>query len=180
MLFPRVIELLAAQHGEAPADAAASRMGHDHVVDEAPGAGDEGVGELGPVFLRPPGDLLRCATVGTEDDLHRPLGSHDRDLRRRPGVVHVAAQVLGTHDVVSPAIGLAGDHRHLGYRRLAIGKEQLGTMLDDGAMLLGRARQKSGHVDEGHDRDIEAVAKAHEAGGLARGIDVEAPARTMG
>ncbi len=36
------------------------------------------------------------------------------------------------------------------------------------------ARQEARHVDEGHDRDVEAVAEAHEARRLARAVDVEA------
>ncbi len=36
------------------------------------------------------------------------------------------------------------------------------------------ARQEARHVDEGQDRDLEGIAEAHEARGLAAGVDVEA------
>src|SRR3546814_8705209 len=79
---------------------------------EAARGGDEGVGELLAVFLGAGGDLLGVAEVAAEDDLDRPLGAHDGDLRRRPGVVHVAAQVLGGHHVVGAAVGLARSEEH--------------------------------------------------------------------
>lgn len=40
-------------------------------------------------------------------------------------VVHVASQVLGAHDVVRPAVGLAGDDRQLRDRSLGVREEQL-------------------------------------------------------
>ena len=46
-------------------------------------------------------------------------------------------------------------------------------MLDQAAVFLRGARQEARHVDEGHDRNVEGVAEAHEARGLARGVDVE-------
>ena len=46
-------------------------------------------------------------------------------------------------------------------------------MFDQAAVLLARAGHEAGHVDEGHQRDVEGVAEADEAGGLAAGVDVE-------
>ena len=46
-------------------------------------------------------------------------------------------------------------------------------MLDEAAIFLRGARQEARHVDEGDDRDVEGVAEAHEARGLARGVGVE-------
>ena len=46
-------------------------------------------------------------------------------------------------------------------------------MLDQAAVFLRGAGQKAGHVDEGDDRDVEGVAKAHEARRLAAGVAVE-------
>jgi hypothetical protein len=53
-------------------------------------------------------------------------------------------------------------------------------VLDDAAVLLRGAGQEAGHVDEGDDRDVEAIAEAHEA----RGLDADSsmsrqPASTM-
>ena len=98
----------------------------------------------------------------------------------RPGVVDVAAQVLRRHDVIGAAIGLAGDDRDLRHRRLGIGEEQLGAVLDEAAIFLRRARQEARHVDEGDDRDVEAVAEAHEARRLAEASESSTPASTIG
>ena len=46
-------------------------------------------------------------------------------------------------------------------------------MLDQPAIFLRGAGQKSRNVDEGHDRNVESVAKAHEARRLAAGVAVE-------
>src|SRR5690242_21585240 len=47
-----------------------------------------------------------------------------------PILVDVAAQMLGRHDVIGAAEGLAGDDRDLRHGRLRIGVEQLGAVLD--------------------------------------------------
>src|SRR3546814_11775932 len=49
------------------------------------------------------GDLFGVADVAAEDDLHRALGSHHRDLGGGPGVVHVAAQMLRAHHEIGRA-----------------------------------------------------------------------------
>jgi hypothetical protein len=46
-------------------------------------------------------------------------------------------------------------------------------VLDDPAVLLCRSRQEARYVDEIDDRDAEAIAEAHEARGLARGVRIE-------
>ena len=46
-------------------------------------------------------------------------------------------------------------------------------MTDDPAVLLVATREITGHVDEGEDRDAERVAKANEASGLDRRVDVD-------
>ena len=47
-------------------------------------------------------------------------------------------------------------------------------MQDDAAILLLRAGQEAGHIDQRNQRDVERVAEAHEARGFARGVVVEA------
>src|SRR5258706_15135011 len=96
VLFPWVIDLLVAQHGKAAADPAPRGMGHDDIVDEAAGTSDKGCGELCVVFLGSLGNFFRVADIGAGDNLHCALGSHHCDLGRRPGIVDVAAQMLGT------------------------------------------------------------------------------------
>src|SRR5438105_3590395 len=46
-------------------------------------------------------------------------------------------------------------------------------MLDEAAIFLRHAGQKAGDIDEGQERNIEAVAEADEARGLAAGIRIE-------
>lgn len=46
-------------------------------------------------------------------------------------------------------------------------------MPDDSTVLLSRARQESGHIDESDERDVERIAEAHEAGRFDGCIDIE-------
>ena len=46
-------------------------------------------------------------------------------------------------------------------------------MLDDPSVLLRNAREESGHVFEGHDGNIEAVAEAHKARAFQGAVDVQ-------
>src|SRR6478672_2617644 len=85
---------LALQHRQRAGDPPPRRVRHDHVVDVAALGGDEGRQEALLVFLGPRRDLFDVADVATEDDLDRPFGAHHGDLRRRPGVVQIAADVL--------------------------------------------------------------------------------------
>src|SRR3546814_19723828 len=105
-------------------DAAAGVARLDDVVEITARCRHEGVGELLPVLLGASLDLRGVAQVAAEDDLDRALRSHHRDLGGRPGVVHVAAQVLRAHDVAGAAKGLAGDHRYLRNSRHGIGETQ--------------------------------------------------------
>ena len=104
----------------------------------------------------------------------RALRAHHGDLRGRPGEVDVGAEVLGAHDVVRAAVGLAGDHGDLRDGGLGVGVDQLRAAPDDALPLLRRAGQEAGHVDEGQHRDVEGVAGAHEPRRLLGGVDVEA------
>jgi hypothetical protein len=51
---------------------------------------------------------------------------------------------------------------------------------DDAAVLLVGAGQEARHVLERDERDVEAVAEAHEARGLDARVDVEAPGEHAG
>jgi hypothetical protein len=63
VLLPRIAQLLVAQHGEGAAESPAGAVRHDHVVDESPAAGDEGVGEFLAVLLGARLDLVGVAQV---------------------------------------------------------------------------------------------------------------------
>ena len=86
--------MLVPQHRQRARNAAPRRVRHDHVVDIAALGGDERRQKPVLVFLGARGDLVFVADVGAEDDLDRALGAHHRDLRRRPGIVEIAADVL--------------------------------------------------------------------------------------
>ena len=81
--------------------------------------------------------------------------------------------MLGRHHDIGAAIGFARDAGHLRHRRFGIGEQQLRAVLDDAAMLLRRAGQEAGHVDEGHDGNVEGIAETHEARCLAAGVAVD-------
>ena len=146
----------------------------DHFIDEAPLGDCEGVGETGFILLGMGFDLTRVVEFAAEENFDGTLRTHHRDLGGRPRKVDVAAKMLGTHDVVGAAIGLAGDHRNLGHRGFRESEEELGAVLDDAAVLLGGTRQKPGHIDEGQDGDRESVAEPDEAARLATRSDIEA------
>src|SRR5208283_1668854 len=57
--------------------------------------------------------------------------------------------------------------------RFGEGVKQLRAVRDDASELLLRAGQKSRNVFEGDERDVEAIAEAHEARALDAGADVE-------
>ena len=101
------------------------------------------------------------------DDLGSPLGTHHGNLGGRPSIVHIAAQVFGTHHIIGPAIGLAGDHREFGHGRFGIGEQKLGAVLDEAAIFLLGAGQEAGHIDKGDNRNVEGVAETHEPACLA-------------
>ena len=141
-------------------------------------------GVKSPVFgSRSPKRLLNLdfiAKLGPIEDLDGTLRPHHRDLGRGPRIVHVAPNVLGRHHVVSATIGFARDHRHLWHRGLGEGEQELRPVLDQSAIFLVGAGQEAGHVNEGHERNVEAVAEADEARGLARGVAVKYPCQHQG
>src|SRR5690242_17606664 len=53
-------------------------------------------------------------------------------------------------------------------------------MTNDAAMFLRDAGQKTGRINEGHQRNIETITHADEARHLIRGIDVDNPSHNRG
>ena len=178
--FQGILELLPAQERERPGDPRARVRRKDHFIDEAPLGDREGVGETGFILLGMGFDLNRVVEFAAEENLDGTLRTHHRDLGGWPRKVDIAAKMLGTHDVVGAAIGLAGDHRNLGHRGFREGEEELGAVLDDAAVLLGGAGQKPGHIDESQDGDRESVAEPDEAARLAARSDIEAACKHHG
>ena len=74
-------------------------------------------------------------------------------------MIHVTADMLGTHHKIGPAIGLAGDDGDARHGGLAEGVDQLGAVLDDAAVLLVGAGQKSGHIFVDDQRNVEGSRK---------------------
>src|SRR3954453_17222384 len=69
VLAPRIVDLLVGEHRQRSADSLPRLVRLDHVVDVAPGAGDERVGELGLVLCLARGELLGIALLVAKDDL---------------------------------------------------------------------------------------------------------------
>src|SRR5690606_19714853 len=111
VLLPGIVLGLVLQRLQRLDQAAAGAVGHDDVVDVAKPSRHEGVGEAFLVFGLARRQGVGVAGLVAEDDLNRALAAHDRDLGVGPGVVDVAAQVFGAHDVIGAAIGLARDDR---------------------------------------------------------------------
>ena len=110
--------------------------------------------------------VSRRLDLAAEDHVDGALGAHDGDLRGRPRERGVGPEVLGVHDDVRAAVGLARDHGHLRHGGLAERVQELRAVPDDPAVLLRGAGQEAGDVLERHDRDVERVAEPDEAGRL--------------
>ena len=149
-------------------------MRQDHIVNKAAAAGHKRIGKTRLVLGLFGRQLDRVALVFTEDDLDSTLGAHHGDLGVGPGKVHIAAQMLGSHHVIRPAVGFARDDSDFRHRALGVGIKQLGAMLDDAAVLLAGSGHEARHIDKGDDRDVEGIAKAHKARRLDRALDVQA------
>ena len=82
--------------------------------------------------------------------------------------------MLRTHGDVSASVGLAEDHRHLGYGGLAVCVEHLCSMADNAPIFLGGSWQEARHIHQCQQRDIEAVTGTDEPGSFIGGIDIHA------
>ena len=169
--------MLVPKHFERTDHAHARLRRVNHVVNEPARCRHIRVGRQIAVLLHKAG-TLRVLVLGVSDrfavdDVDRARRPHDGDLRRGPRVVHVGPQVLAPHDDVSAAVRLAGQHAHLGHRRLRIGVDELGAVLDDAAVLLFRPRQEARDVDEREDGHVEGVTESNEARRLEGCVDVE-------
>ena len=177
-MFPARARLLLRQRGLERVDEHGPRPARlDHLVDVAALRRAVGIRKPFPVvldqLLAARLRIVRVLELLAEDDVHRAVRAHHRDLCRRPREVEVRTDVLGAHDVVRAAVRLARDHRQLRHRRLRERVQQLRAVANDPAPLLLRTGEKSRHVDERDERNVERVAEPDEARGLHRRVDVQ-------
>ena len=143
------------QRDQGAGDGGAGFGGADDGVDVAAFGGGVRVGEgvfvLGGFLLAELAGVVGGGQFAAVEDADGAGGAHDGDLGGGPGEVDVAAEVLGAHDVVGAAVGLAGDDGDLGDGGLGVGVQEFRAAADDAVVLLGDAGQEPGDVDKGQD-----------------------------
>jgi hypothetical protein len=131
------------------------------------------VGKLGAngsnVFT---GRLGRLDLVAVQN-VHRALAAHHGNFSGGPRQVDVSSELLRTHDDVSAAVRLARDDRDQRNGCFGICIEQLGATANNAAPLLVGARQITGDVDDGQNRNRERVAETNKTARLFTCFDVE-------
>ena len=170
MFLRRPFFPLAVKHSQGADDARTRFLRFDDAIDLAVFGCFIGRRKFIDIFLF----LLFFFRVVLKDDIGCTIGAHDGDFCRRPGHDHVGAELAAAHGNIGTAVGLAGDDGDLGDRRFTVSIEHLGTVADDAAVFLSRPRQEARYIDEGDDRDIEAVAEADETSRLVRCVDIQA------
>ncbi len=113
-------------------------------------------------------------------DPDRRTGAHDPELGLGPGEHQVGAEVARVHRDVRAAIGLAQHDRELGDARGGERAQQSRALPNHPGALLAGAGHKTGGVDDGHEREAEGIAEAHEARRLVRPLRVEHAAEVTG
>ena len=94
MFFPGIFELLAAKQGQRAGHPSACVMRLDNLVNVTALGGDKRIEELLLILLRAPLTLFVISQRITENNLHRALGAHHGNLRCRPRIIHITAQVF--------------------------------------------------------------------------------------
>lgn len=165
------------KHDERADDPVLGFLGQYDFVDVAARRGDVRVHELLLVF----GDdlLPLCRLVLgrfdalAPDDVRGAVGAHDGYFRNGPCEHDVRAQSLGVHRYIRAAVRFAHDKADLGNGGFGVRVQHLRAVADYAAVFLLLSGQERGHVHEGDDGNVEAVAEAYEAGGLVAGVEVE-------
>ena len=170
MLLRRAFFPLAVQHSQGVDDAGTRFLRLDDAVYIAVFRRFVRRGKFRNIFLL----FLFFLRIALKDDVGRAVRTHDGDFSRWPGKYHVRAELAAAHGDVRAAVGLARNDGYLRHRRFAVRVEHLRAVADDAAEFLRRSRQEARHVDEGDERDVEAVAEADEAGRLIGRVDVQA------
>src|ERR1700733_3430582 len=103
----------------------------------APGASERDIAMLfGRVLVAHLLAVWSALEIALVDNVHRAFWTHDGDLCRRPGIVHIGADVLRGHHAVGSAVGLAGNDGDFRDRGFGESEQKLGSVLDDSAVLL--------------------------------------------
>ena len=97
-----------------------------------------------------------------ENDLDRSFRSHDCDLRGWPRKIHIAAYVLGIHDVVSAAVRFSCNDCQTRYSRFAKRIQELGSVLDNPVPFLFRTGQKARNIFKYDQGNVKCVTKTDE------------------
>src|SRR5215211_1845863 len=182
VLAPGAVDALGARYLEAAPDRVTGLGGVDHVVELRVARGDVRVDVLADL-LRQLEALLRPFLFGNGfdrlavDDVDSAVGTHHRDLGRRPRHDEVGLVRGAVHHEVPGAVALAHHHADLGNGRLRDREQHLGAVADDPLLLDGRADDEPGDVVEEHERDPERVAQPDEARHLVGRVHVERAAQ---
>ena len=104
---------------------------------------------------------------------HRGRAAHHRDLRGGPRDDPVGAEAARVHHDVGAAVRLAQHDAEARHRGRRVRVQELRAVTNDAPPLEIATGLVAAGVDEGDDRQVERVAPLHEAGGLARRLDVE-------
>ena len=90
-------------------------MRHDHFINIAPLSRDERREEPLFIVFRAFSDFVWIIHISAENDFDRALGTHHRDLRGRPGIIHIATQMFRRHHIIGATKGFTRndcDKRH--------------------------------------------------------------------
>ena len=159
MFLCRACFLLVLQLCQCTADAEARVAGFDDVVNVSLCSSLIGVCEKFVVFAFFLGEksfgVSLCLCLFCTENGDGTAGTHHGDFSRRPSIVQVGLELLAAHHDVTATIALTECHRYLRHCSLTIGKEQLGSMINDGIVLLACSRQEARHVNQRNDRDVE-------------------------
>src|SRR5882762_802401 len=179
VFFARIGVFLVFKGAERGEDAGARVGGLDDGVDVAALGGNEWIGEafaefgnffLAEFFALGFGSFVKLALV---HDIDGALRAHDGDLGGGPGEVGVGSNVLRSHDAICATVSFAGDDGDLRDGGFGKSEEQLRAMPDDAAKFLLGAREKTGNILEGNERNVERVAEPHEARAFHGSVDIE-------
>ena len=163
--------------------ARAGRRRRDDLVDHALRGGGRRRQVLGGVAVGEavarPRRVVGRGDLAAVDEVDGLLGTHDAELRARPGEHEVGAELAAVHRDERAAEGLAQHDGHARHRRGGERVHELGAVADDPAGLLLEARQEARRVDEHDERQPERVARVHEARRLAGGLGVQRAAEEL-